>query len=101
MQITINLPEELMKYYSRERFGQEVLEALVIEAYRTEKITTAEVGHILGLPSLWAVDEFLKQHKIDLHYDENDLENDRQTLQKLCINLNNSETYEGELSCTI
>ncbi|MCY7394420.1 MAG: UPF0175 family protein, partial [Leptolyngbyaceae cyanobacterium CAN_BIN12] len=31
----------------------------------------------------WAVDAFLKQHNVDLHYDEADLECDRITLQQL------------------
>jgi predicted HTH domain antitoxin len=86
MQITLNLPEELMQHYSKERLDQKVIEALVIEAYRTEKITTAEVGQILKLPSRWAVDQFLKQHKIDLHYDENDLESDRKPCNKFVLN---------------
>jgi predicted HTH domain antitoxin len=55
----------------------------VIQAYQTEKITHAEVVHILGLPSRWTVDDFLKQHHADLHYDETDLERDRTTLQQL------------------
>lgn len=41
------------------------------------------MGRILGLPSRWAVDDFLKQHNADLHYDEADLEGDRETLRKL------------------
>ena len=52
----------------------------MIQAYQTEKITHAEVGRILGLPSRWAVDAFLKQYNADLHYDEADLECDRKRL---------------------
>ena len=83
MQITIDLPEELIQHFNRDRLAREILEALVIQAYQTEKITHAEVGRILGLPSRWAVDAFLKQHNVDLHYDEADLECDRITLQQL------------------
>jgi predicted HTH domain antitoxin len=83
MQITIDLPEELIQHFDHDRLAREILEALVIQAYQTEKITHAEVGHILGLPSRWAVDAFLKQRNADLHYDEADLECDRTTLQQL------------------
>jgi predicted HTH domain antitoxin len=83
MQITIDLPEELIQYFDHDRLAHEILEALVIQAYQTEKITSAEVGRILGLPSRWAVDAFLKQHHADLHYDEADLEHDRTTLHQL------------------
>jgi predicted HTH domain antitoxin len=83
MQITIDLPEKLLQHFNRDRLAHEILEALVIQAYQTEKITHAEVGRILGLSSRWAVDGFLKQHNADLHYDEADLERDRTTLQQL------------------
>lgn len=90
MQITIDLPEELIQHFNRDRLAREILEALVIQSYQTEKITHAEVGRILGLPSHWAVDAFLKQHNIDLHYDEADLERDRTTLHQLQAKPTNS-----------
>lgn len=83
MQITIDLPEELIQHFNHDRLAHEILAALVIQAYQTEKITHAEVGRILGLSSRWSVDAFLKQHHANLHYDEADLERDRTTLQKL------------------
>jgi predicted HTH domain antitoxin len=83
MQITIDLPDDLVRHFNRDHLGREILEALAVQAYHTEKITSAEVGRILGLPSRWAVDAFLKQHHADLHYDEADLESDRATLRQL------------------
>jgi predicted HTH domain antitoxin len=83
MQITIDLPDELIQHFGRDGLAREILEALVIQAYQTEKITHAEVGRILGLPSRWSVDDFLQQHQADLHYDRADLERDRITLQQL------------------
>lgn len=90
MQITIDLPDELVQHFNRDRLTREILEALVIQAYQTEKITRAEVGRILGLPSRWTVDAFLKQHNADLHYDETDLERDRETFRQLRGNQTNS-----------
>ncbi|RZM75246.1 UPF0175 family protein [Leptolyngbya iicbica] len=84
MQIMLDLPDELMQHFNSNRLPQEILEALAMQAYQTEKITHAEVGRILGLSSRWAVDEFLKAHRADLHYDETDLERDRATLHQLC-----------------
>lgn len=83
MQIKIDLPDELAQHFNHEHLSREILEALVVQAYQTEKITSAEVGRILALPSRWAVDAFLKQHNADLHYDETDLERDRETLRQL------------------
>ena len=82
MQINIDLPDELVQHYNQDHLTREILEALVVQAYQTEKITSAEVGNILGLQSRWAVDAFLKQHNADLHYDETDLERDRETLRQ-------------------
>lgn len=80
---TPDLSDELVRYYNRKRLTREILEALVVQAYQTEKITSAEVGSILNLQSRWAVDVFLKQHNAELHYDETDLERDCQTLRQL------------------
>jgi predicted HTH domain antitoxin len=85
MEITVELPEELAQHFNRTELNREILEALVVQAYRMEKITSAQVGRILGLPSRWAVDAFLKEKKADLHYDEQELENDRATLRQLGI----------------
>jgi predicted HTH domain antitoxin len=90
MQITLDLPEELLQHFDQNLLSREILEALAIQAYQTEKITSAEVGRILGFPSRWAVDAFLKQHNADLHYGETDLERDRETLRQLRINQDNS-----------
>ncbi|MBW4623723.1 MAG: UPF0175 family protein [Cyanosarcina radialis HA8281-LM2] len=83
MQITIDLPDELVRHFNCDRLSRDILEALVVQAYQAEKITSAEVGRILDLNSRWAVDVFLKQHNADLHYDESDLESDRKTLHQL------------------
>lgn len=90
MQITLDLPEELLQYFDQDHLSREILEALAVQAYQTEKITSAQVGRILGLSSRWAVDSFLKQHCAYLHYDETDLESDRETLRQLRANRANS-----------
>lgn len=86
MQITLNISDELIQHFNRDHLAREILEALVVQAYQVEKISSAEVGRMLDLPSRWAVETFLKQHKADLHYDEADLERDRETLRQLRSN---------------
>ena len=90
MQVTLDLPEELLQYFDQDHLAREILEALVIQAYQAEKVTSAEVGRILGLPSRWAVDAFLKEHNADLHYDEVDLKRDRETLRQLRVKQDNN-----------
>ncbi|MFG6097430.1 UPF0175 family protein [Leptothoe sp. ISB3NOV94-8A] len=83
MQVTLNLPDELLRHFNLDHLAREIVEALVVQAYQLEKITSAEVGRILDLPSRWAVDAFLKEHNAYLHYDEADLESDRETFRQL------------------
>lgn len=90
MQITLDLPDELIQHFNQNCLHQEILAALTAQAYQAEKLTHADVGRILRLPSRWAVDEFLKAQRADLHYDAADLERDRATLHQLRQNKGDS-----------
>jgi predicted HTH domain antitoxin len=85
MQIIIEIPDELACQLEADRsvLSRHILENLVVEAYKTERITSAEVGRILSLPSRFAVDDFLKKHEAYLHYTEADLDQDIETLRQL------------------
>jgi len=85
MKITLDIPDNIVQQLTEtpEELQRYLLELLVIEAYRTERITHFQVGQILNLPSRWAVDAFLKAHHAYLHYNEEDLESDRETLRQL------------------
>jgi hypothetical protein len=67
MQITIELPDDIAQRLAQtvDNLPQRALESLVVEAYRDELLTHAEVGRILNLPSRWAIDAFSnKQEQI-------------------------------------
>lgn len=49
MQITLDLPDELLQHFSQDRLSREILEALAVQAYQAQIITSAEVGRILGV----------------------------------------------------
>lgn len=55
----------------------------MVDAYKTEAITRAEVGQLLNLSSRFEVDAFLKQANAYLQYDEADFEQDMRTMAKL------------------
>ncbi|MEM9006457.1 MAG: hypothetical protein AAGE59_23400 [Cyanobacteria bacterium P01_F01_bin.86] len=50
MQITLELPDDLAQHFNPHQVGREVVEALAVHAYQTEKITHAQFGNTLGLP---------------------------------------------------
>ena len=80
MQITVQLPDDLIQHSDP---GREALEALAIEGYRVGTLSHYEAGQLLGL-SRFEFDGFLKErHIYDHAYDVEDLEQDRETLRQL------------------
>ena len=84
MEVTINLPEDVANVFAKngENIKREVLEATALEGYREGKLSHAQVGRMLNF-SRFETDEFLKAHDVPLNYTIEDLEQDRQTLDKL------------------
>lgn len=85
MQVELPLPDNVIKDLTAKwgNLEQQILEIVVVQAYRDEVISAGKVRQILGMATRMEVEEFLKQKGIDLHYDETDLESDRQTHQQL------------------
>ena len=83
--VTITLPEELLAALGvpERELSRAALEALALEAYRTRKITAAQLRRVLGLPTRMAVDAFLKEHGVELDYTQEDLDRDRETHRRL------------------
>lgn len=83
--VTITLPEELLAALgvSGHELSRAALEALALEAYRTHKISTAQLRRVLGLPTRMALDAFLKEHEVELEYSREDLDRDRETHRRL------------------
>lgn len=81
MMVTMEIPEELAQ-----RLGPQAArmsrEALGLEALRQDLWTEAELGRFLGLTRL-ALDQFLKDHGVELAYNWEDLERERGLHRKL------------------
>ncbi len=77
-QITISLPDELLAAFSAQvqDLSRAALEALALEAYRTAKISAAQLRRLLGFQTPMEVDAFLKDHGVELEYRLEDLERD-------------------------
>ena len=81
MTVTLVIPEELARRLGPEA-AQMTREALGLEAHRQGLWTEAELGRFLGLTRL-ALDQFLKDHGVELTYDWTDLERERGIYRKL------------------
>jgi hypothetical protein len=75
MTITLDIPEELAARLGS-RASTMSQEGLALAALREGLWTEAELGRFLGLPRL-AVDQFLKDHGVEIRYTWEDLEHER------------------------
>ncbi len=81
MTVTLEIPEELAHSLGPEA-ARMSLEALGLEAHRRGLWTEAELGRFLGLSRV-ALDQFLKDHGVELDYTWDDLERERAVHREL------------------
>lgn len=81
MEIPLQIPDEVAERFRScwADLARHALEALVLDAYRREVLTAAEVQGIFGLPSRHDAEAFLKVAGADLGYTWQDLEDDLRT----------------------
>ena len=79
MRITLDIPDELAASLSPQDPARTALEAIAIEAYRERRLTGFQLRSLLGIPSRYELDGFLKQHRIEKCTAE-DFEHDLATL---------------------
>lgn len=58
-------------------------EARCIERYQQGEISVGKLGELLGMASRWDAEAFLQQRNIPLNYDEAELAQDLETIQRL------------------
>ena len=68
MQVHLDLPEEVALLFSAEPGGitRAALEALAVEGVRSGKLTVYQARQVLGIPSRYEMDGFLKAHGVFL-----------------------------------
>lgn len=85
MTITLEIPEELAAQMgnSQQELSRHAFEALVLEAYREDRIGSPQAAALLGFSRLrW--NHFLKKKQVMEHaYSVEDLERDVATIQRL------------------
>lgn len=85
MQVILDIPEEFAAQIipAGKDPAREALELLAIEGYRTGHLSESEVRRMLAFESRLDVHALLKEHGIPLHFSLEDLEQDRQTMNRL------------------
>lgn len=81
--IDVALPEDIAKHLQDEwrNLSRGALEAIASEGYRDGSLTRDQVGRLLGL-SFWDTEAFLKQRHADLGYTDEDLDRDRDDIER-------------------
>ena len=84
MEISIKVPDEVGQRLNDRwhDLPRHALEALLVDAYRQNLLSAAEIQAALGLPSRYETDAFLKRAGADLGYTWHDLENDLRTFRE-------------------
>jgi hypothetical protein len=78
MQITLELPEDLAQRLGADSqtLSRTALEALALEGIRSGKLSKAEARRLLGIPSRYEMDGFLKDHGYTMPITLEDVERD-------------------------
>lgn len=81
MQITVEIPDELKAALAApgQDLSRSALEAIGLEAYRQRRISGYQLRTLLGIPSRFDLDAFLKEHEV-YDYTIEDFEKDLATI---------------------
>ena len=94
MRIWLDLPDDLVEQLAEkgQDLSRSALEALAIDAYRMNRITSHQLGQLLDIPSQHELDGFLKHHGVPLEYTFGDFERESSTSARL------RQKRQGELA---
>lgn len=81
----VHIPDEIVPQLQAAGgdLSRQALEALALEAYRNDRITKKQLREMLGFETRYELDGFLKDRGSGDEYTWEDLERDRETLNRL------------------
>jgi predicted HTH domain antitoxin len=84
MQVTFDIPDTLAAQLTAagKDPARAALEALLVEGYRTDTLTSGEIKRILGYSTRMQVHALLKEHNVPLNYGVEEFEQDMETIRK-------------------
>jgi predicted HTH domain antitoxin len=85
MVIRFDIPDPIERDLAKQvgDVSQAAKEALVIESYRTGRLSIGQVARVLGLETRFQAEEWLGKHGVSWNYSPDDLQADRETLHRL------------------
>ena len=85
MSITFTIPESIEQELAQQLgdLGQAAKEALIIESYRTGKLSIGQVANVLGFETRFQAEEWLGKRGVTWNCSLDELQADRKTLRTL------------------
>lgn len=85
MNVTVRIPDELAARLAAEGGDLErrVLEGLALAEYQAGRLTRFELRQLLGIPTRFELDAFLKERGVFEPYTLQDVQRDVETLERL------------------
>ncbi len=84
MEVTVQIPDDLASQMGTGTdLPRRALEALAAEEYKRDRLSRADLRRLLGFETGDQIDEFLKQHEVFEDYTLEELDRERQGLQRL------------------
>lgn len=83
MQIVVDLPEAIARRFADKRdISERILEALAVDDYMSGQLSRGQVAELLGM-SFYEAEEWFARKGIHRDYGIKDLEEDRETLDRI------------------
>ena len=84
MDLTVHIPDDIAirLNHAGNDLPRRALEALALEAYRERRLTGYQLRKLLGIPSRYDLDGFLKEHKV-YDYTIEEFEKDLASIREL------------------
>jgi hypothetical protein len=84
MDVTVQIPDDLaIRLSASGDLPRRALEALAAEEYRRGRLSKPDLRRLLGFETGHQIDEFLKEHEVCEEYTLEDLEREREGLERL------------------
>jgi hypothetical protein len=84
MHIALDIPDNIAGVIAHDQDpARAALEALALEAYRSDRLSEYDLKLLLGFETRMEVHAFLKEHGVYLHYGIEDLEHDMREADRL------------------
>jgi predicted HTH domain antitoxin len=84
VEVIVKIPDALAGTFGEtpEARSRQLAEDAAIEKYRVGRLSQRQVGEMLGL-DYWQTEHLLAERKVSVNYSRADLEEDRNTLEKI------------------